>query len=355
MSEAVIRSSVADQVAERLREGLASGRWGTELPSEADLCRDFQVSRVTLRKSIAQLVREKRLEPGGRGRHHRILHPAWQPPARSGSIIRILTPYSPVTLDTAHLVMFDKLRERAGAAGYGVEYEHQPKLFSARRPTGFGRLDLLPDTAGWVLFFSTHALQKWFSARGQPGVIVGPAYPEINLPSIHPDTEASARHAAGLFHARGHRRMAYLLPEFTSLGDRLGSIAFADEARRLGPEACIAPYQPEIAGLRRALDHLLVTRPRPTAFFSNCAEHSITILGHLQNAGLRIPQDAAIISGWDNPFLDHAVPSIARYRIDRARTGRKIIGLLLDVLRNGTGKCTRVKVLPDFVPGGTFR
>jgi len=128
-----------------------------------------------------------------------------------------------------------------------------------------------------------------------------------------------------------------------------------EEARRLGAEVQISNYKPQVASLRRAIDHLLVSRPRPTAFFSNCAEHCLTILCHLQNAGLRIPEDASIICGWDDPILDHAVPSIARYRIDRAKTGRKIGTMLLDVLRNGTGKSSRVRVLPDFIPGGTFQ
>jgi hypothetical protein len=206
MNDLILRSSISDQVVAYLRRGLASGRWRMELPSEAELCRDIEVSRATLRKAIGQLVREKWLAPGGRGRHHRILRTGPASRVPKGHIIRILTPYSPAMLDGAHLVMCDSLRAGAGVAGYAVEYEYQPRLFSKRRPTGFACLEALPDTAGWVLLFSTHSLQRWFCLRGKPGVIVGPTYPDINLPSIQPDTEASARHAAGLFHARGHRK-----------------------------------------------------------------------------------------------------------------------------------------------------
>lgn len=355
MKGAVVRASLSDQVVGLLREGLGGGRWNGELPSEGELARDFQVSRTTLRKAMEQLVREHLLEPGGRGRHHKILHRAPVLGPREGHIIRVLSPYSHDTLGSSHLVMCDRLRERASSAGLAVEYEHQPKLFKMRTPAGIERLEALPDTAGWVLFSSTQVIQRWFSEKGLPGVIVGPAFPDICLPSIRSDTEASARHAAGLFHARGHRRMVYLLPDFTTLGDRMGSTAFVEEARRLKADACIVGYDPQIGQLRRTLDHLLVMRPRPTAFFSNCAEHCITVLCHLQNAGLRIPEDAVIIAGWDDLVLDHAVPSIARYRIDSGKIGRKVMEMLLDVMRNGPGKCPRVKILPDFVPGGSFR
>jgi hypothetical protein len=273
MKGAVIRASLSDQVVGLLREGLQDGRWESELPSEGELCRDFQVSRATLRKAMEQLVRENLLAPCGRGRHHKILlrAPAVRP--RQGNIIRVLSPYSHDLLGSSHLVMCDRLRERASAAGYGVEYEHQPKLFKMRAPSGLERLSTLPDTAGWVLFSSTQVIQRWFSEKGWPGVIVGPAFPDVCMPSIQPDTEASARHAAGLFHAHGHRRMVYLLPEFTTFGDRLGSTAFVEEARRLKSDAWIVGYDPQVGQLRRTLDHLLVMRPRPTAFFSNCAEH----------------------------------------------------------------------------------
>src|SRR5688572_25389503 len=99
MKGTVIRASISDQVVLLLRQGLVSGRWKGELPSEVELCRDFDVSRATLRKAIEQLVGEKWLRLGGRGKHHRILRsmPASLP--GRGNIIRILTPYAPSLLD----------------------------------------------------------------------------------------------------------------------------------------------------------------------------------------------------------------------------------------------------------------
>ena len=41
--------------------------------------------------------------------------------------------------------------------------------------------------------------------------------------------------------------MVFLLPEFTSLSDRLSGAAFVTEARRLGSHAVIASYKPEVA------------------------------------------------------------------------------------------------------------
>lgn len=64
--------------------------------SEALLCREFQVSRVTLRRALDQLIRAGLIIPGGRGTHHRVnteanLEPVLSP---TGNIIRVLAPFS---------------------------------------------------------------------------------------------------------------------------------------------------------------------------------------------------------------------------------------------------------------------
>ncbi len=352
---AVVRASVSGQVLAYLRRNLAEGRWKDELPSEAELCRELRVSRPTLRKAIGQLVKERRVIPGGKGKHHRILPAMQEPCARRGRIIRYLTPYPRASLSATHYEIFNGLRSAAHSAGYEVVYEQRPRLFRMRSPAAFGKLEGLPDTAGWVLMYSTRLLQGWFESKGWPGVLAGMPYPGIGLPCIYPDTEAAARHAAGLFHARGYRRMAFLLPGFTSLGDRLAGKAFVAEAARLGSTGVIAGYKPEIADLRRTLDQLLVERPRPDAYFTNCPEHAVTLLCHLRNAGVAVPEEAAILCGWDDPFLDHAVPSIGRYRIDHARAGRRTGEMLLEVIRHGAAASSRVPILPDFVPGDSLR
>lgn len=77
--------------------------------------------------------------------------------------------------------------------------------------------------------------------RDRPVVILGRCHENISLSSVYPDTEASARHAAGMLFSRGHREMIYLIAELTSLSDRRASEVFVAEARRLGAQARICP------------------------------------------------------------------------------------------------------------------
>ena len=354
MSTPIQRASLPDQAAARLKQGITAARWWRELPSEAELCRELHVSRDTVRKAIAQLVRERWITQGGRGCHHRIRKRAAARKLPAGAIVRVLTPFPLHGLGSVHHVVLDHLAERIGPAGLRIEFEHRPALFTRHHPAELKRLDTLPDSGAWLLFYATEPMQRWFAASGRPCMVIGRAHEGVALPCIYPDTQATARHAAGLFHQRGHRDLVFLIAELTSHGDRLGSAAFVEQAHRHGARAKVITHNGEPADLRRALAEILALRPRPTGFFSNCAEHCLTILGHIINAGLRVPADAAIIAGWDDEFLHYAVPVFARYRIDGAKMGRKAATMLLDLIRHGPGKIRSMKIVPEFVAGETI-
>lgn len=348
------RFSLSDQTVKILRQGIEGARWAGELPSEAELCRELQISRVTLRRALERLVSEGLIARGGRGCHHRIRAGRAVRPAPSGTTLRLLTPYPLHAMGSVHHVVLDSLMERLGPLGYRVEFEHRPLLFKRHQPAELARLDALPDTAGWLLFFATEAMQRWFADCRRPCLLVGRAHEGVALPAVYPDTLASVRHAAGLLYQRGHRDVVYLRADFTSLSDRLGGELFVAETRRLGGRARVVTHAPEVAALRRQLDGLLAARPRPTAFYSGCPEHCLTVLCHLQSAGLRVPADIAILSGWVDEFLRYSVPSFAHYRVDGSELGRKAAALLTELLRDGPGKTRTLRVLPKFVPGETL-
>ena len=309
------QTSLPDQVAAILQRGITAARWTRELPSEAELCRELHVSRVTRREAIAQLVRERWITPGGRGCHHRIRKRATSRKLPAGAIVRVLTPFPLHGLGSVHHVMLDHLAERLGPAGRRLEFEHRPALFTRHNPTELKRLDALPDTGAWLLWYATEPMQRWFAAGGRPCLVIGRAHEGVALPSIYPDPQATARHAAGLFHQRGHRALVFLIAELTSCGDRLGAAAFVEQARRLGAQARIITHTGEPSAIRRALVELLTLRPRPTG---------------------------------------SAVPVFAHYRIDGAKMGRKAATMLLDLIRHGPGKIRSVQILPEFVGGETI-
>lgn len=349
-----LRISLHDQLVSLLKEGISEGRWGDELPIEAALCREFGVSRMTLRKAVAQLAHEHWLVLGGRGRRHSIQHRRAIAPKPSGRIIRILTPYSLMGMGVVHHAALETVAEIVAASGYDLEFEHHPGAFRGHQTTELRRLDALPDTAGWLLFFSTEQIQRWFAASARPCVIVGFPHEGVQLSSVYPEVPTAARHAAGRFYACGHREMVYLIGERTSLGDQLASAAFVEEARRLGGNARIVKHTGDRDSVHRVLRKLLAVHTRPSAFYPSSPESGLTTLCHLSAAGLNIPKEAAIIAGWDDEFLDHTLPTIARYRVDPIKYGRKIAAVILGQLQHEPNKIRKVGILPEFVKGGSL-
>ena len=349
------RMLLSDQAAAVLRSGIEAERWGDRLPSEAELCRELQVSRVTLRRAIDQMVRERRVEPGGRGRHHRICAKrATRRSATEGRTLRVLAPYPLPALGSVSHAALVELGARIAAQGYRMEFEHRPMLFNRHRLAELERLDSLPDTAAWLVLYSTEPMQRWFAARGRVTVALGRVHEGIELPCVYPDNKASARHAAGLLHRRGHRDAVYLRERFTSLGDRVAAEVFVEEMRRLGGRARVVVYDPKETTVGAVVEGLLAERTRPSAIFTSNPDTSLGVLCVLLRAQVKVPEEMALVAGWDDQFLAHTVPSIARYRVEGVALGRKLAQLFTDLLANGPGKARGLGVLPKFVPGGTL-
>jgi DNA-binding LacI/PurR family transcriptional regulator len=209
-------------------------------------------------------------------------------------------------------VALETLAERAAAAGYGIEFEWQRKLFERYSQAALRRFVAKPDTAGWVLFYTSEPMQRWFAASGQPCVVSGPACPGVDLSCVYPDTRAFARHAGDRFCAHGHRKLVYAMGEHTSLGDQRAAEAFLEEAKRLGARARIVNLSADTASARRAIIELLAERPRPNGWCSAHTGLAVTILCALLRAGMRIPADAAIVVGWSDVIDDFQNRALAK-------------------------------------------
>ncbi|BCX47909.1 hypothetical protein HAHE_18170 [Haloferula helveola] len=343
------RILIHDQLVTLLREGILGGRWRGSLPPELTLCREFQVSRMTLRKALAQLANEKWLELGGRGRSHRIVRRQRKRPSVRGRIVRVLTPFHPWMFSSSIREVLEALNERLMSEGLNLEVEHHPQLYERFQASKLARLDALPDTAGWALLYATPEIQKWFAKSARPTVVVGRVTEAVPLCAVYPDVEALARHAAGLLSGRGHRELVYLMATVTSASDRLTAEVFKAEALRLGARATVVTYEMGSQAVRRAILDLLASRPRPTAFLVGANETAVTVLCHLLAAGIRVPGEASVLSCVDDYLLGMTYPTTARYRINAEAMGRKAAEMIVTLIQHGTGRIRTTAVMPEFV------
>jgi DNA-binding LacI/PurR family transcriptional regulator len=126
------------------------------------------------------------------------------------------------------------------------------------------------------------------------------------------------------------------------LDDALGKDARSFEVP-LGPEA-----------LWPALDRILGHVDRPAAFIFARARHAAGALGHFAiRRHMDVPNDVALISLNDDPFLRFIQPPIACYQRDTPAIARQLSALVVRVA-TGPGLRPRMKLLmPEFVRGET--
>ena len=352
-----VRLTLVDQAADCIREALLKDRWDGEVPSEGELCREFGVSRGTLRRALTVLFDEGILEPGGRGGRHTITDKLKRrrrgSTARVGDIIRILSPQPRFIVAGKTQLIFQVVSEALGRAGLHLEFEHHPGLWKLRRPDAtLRKITAQPDTAGWLLYRSTQAVQEWFADSGIAAVVLGGMYPGIALSHAEFDLVAASRHAAGVLAARGRKRVVFLTVEDATAGDHASAQAFCEAAEASGLHAQTVVFDDTVPGLCRAIDSLLVERPAPDGYLVGFPNHAPATIGHLTRRGFPVPKKAAVISRMDARLLVESIPTVARYEIDAERLGKGIARLILhavDTKRKGGPKAH--VVMPEFVDG----
>ncbi len=348
--------SLVAQTGAILKEHIASRSSGERLASERELCHQMGVSRMTLRAALAKLAREGLLR-GARGRRRLITGPRKKRGKLSGNRdVVVLSPLPLQGVEPRVLFWIDELREALAKDDFKLDFACRRSCYS-KSPSGAleelaGRL----QPAVWLLYLSTRTMQEWFAARELPAVIPGSRYEGIRLPSVDVDYRATCRHAVGRFLARGHRCLALLNPRFVAAGDLESELGFrqAGAAAGAGVEVIVSRHDGTVPGICATLDRLLKRAQRPTAFLVSRPTHALTALGHLIQRGLDFPKDTALIARDHDSFLEHVVPSVARYQADPILFAHKLSRVVQDITSGGNARACDHRIVPRLIPGETL-
>ena len=165
--------------------------------------------------------------------------------------------------------------------------------------------------------------------------------------SVVPDDRHGAKLAVNHLAALGHRRIAYINgpAEWHSARRRLAGYEEALEA--LGIEIDTTLIQPgdwEFAGGYEAAKQLLALDSRPTAVFAANDLMALGAIYAIQDAGLGVPEDIAIV-GYDNrDFTSIFRPKITTVTMPVYEMGKASAELLLTQLLEGQKNVDEAKV-----------
>lgn len=346
--------SKSAQLADLLRERLASGVWGSKLPSERVLAGEFLVSRTTLREALAALTKEKRIEPATttRGARSIINKSTAATHAKYGQVC-ILTP----TLQGSPLLIeqLGFMREMLGRAGLIAYVEECAALSERPDPSSNLRrvIERHPKSI-WVLHKMPVSVQRWFEASGLPAVVFGSVFPGISLPGVDVDFRAAAHHAAGICLARGCKRITLLVHRTALAGDTRTVDAISEElARRGEAPPHIMRYDFNRMRLMDGLDREIVAKPDACdALIIASHHHLLTTLSHLLRRGVRIPEDLSLVYLSNDPSVERLSPLPFRYDPGPGLI-RRLVSAIKTLAEGGSPKSCLL--IPKLLEGESLR
>ncbi len=202
---------------------------------------------------------------------------------------------------------------------------------------------------------------KALAASGVPFVLMLRDLPEVEADFVSSDNRVGAREAARHLIGQGHRRIAMLARDIQvpSNQERIAGFREAmeeahipvDERLILSISSVPIPgghaatlWSPE--GAYEICSSLIRRPDRPTAIFLTQDFFAIGAYRAIHEAGLRIPEDMAVVGYGDSAFARFLTPSLTSVSIPAEDIGRIAVDLLLRRLRRQAGVLPRKILLP---------
>jgi GntR family transcriptional regulator of arabinose operon len=360
MSEQLVHTRKHEKIRQWILDGIRNGSImpGDLIPSENEMCRQFESARGSVRQAIAGLVSEGWLK------------------SQKGVGTFCVTRDRQLTMDIGLVCFFsgsyifprisrgcDQVAHRRGFHIVLNQSEDDPfkereilEKLKKRRVDGILIEPVFDGSAA-----SNADLLERIEASGTPVILLDNHFPGKAFTRIALDDEAGGRLVASHLWNRGHRDIGILwdagyLPKRTRRDAAASFLADSGAAPR-------AEWQVEYRGpvssgraaaaLKRLFDG---GGPLPTAFICTSDEEAMELYRAAESRGVGIPRDLSVIS-FDNSSLAD-LPGISLTSVDHPGQymGEMAVQILLERLLNpGIGSTTTSLITPRLVERGSVR
>ena len=353
------RQSLAKQALTAIRKKIEEGDWSEWLPSERDLCEQFQVSRTTLRAALQQLKQEDIIQ-STRGSGTRIIR---RPRSTNGGkrnadtrqTVGMLLPQAPSHLRPYILLLEDELKSMLHEAGCTLHLHINKRFFQEDNGRALEILVNQHNHGCWVVALTGRNIIDWFINHNLPCVatfFVG------NLaPSVRTDTYAMLYHAASQMIAKGHQRIA-MSTDISPLEYKGPAInGFLDGVEATGRtdiKAEIFYHQSLVEDVRKDWLRMMRQQNYPTAVMILNPLNYLYVSSMLLSEGWRIPDNISLMTTFGDPFLRHVYPEPTRYDNQSHQLARRLCEQILALLKGSSVRRSQINIMPDFIKGASL-
>ncbi|MGX1269737.1 LacI family DNA-binding transcriptional regulator [Streptomyces phaeoluteigriseus] len=183
-----------------------------------------------------------------------------------------------------------------------------------------------------------------------PVVVVGSG-PGVDIPSVSVDQQLGARLATAHLLAAGHRTVWHLAgPEdWQEAADRAAGWRSTLEAEGVEPPMLLRGDWSPPSGYRAGQELAGWVGRGLTAVFVANDQMALGVLRALREAGVRTPQDVAVVGFDDIPESEFFAPPLTTVRQDFEAVGQRGIALLLDLIEGRPPAASRIAIEPQLV------
>lgn len=349
------RTSLVNECIRVMKARIEAGEWAEQLPGERRLAQLLTVGRDTVRLMLEELTAQGVVEEGCVGKQRR-LSARPNPTSQLAPALRrigMLSPYKLERLSQSMLAEVDQIRSLLAQRGTALELI-APNWYESPHPAK--RLSALIKAEpcdAWILHRSSRPVQEFFQDSRTPCVIRGYPHPEVALPFMDYDWEATGRHAVGELWRKGHRNIGLLMPH-DGLRGNVAALEGATSFKEPGMRLTEIWEDGTTAGLATALQRVLQRTDAPTAFITLRPRQALTLLTWLGSQGLQVPTHFSLISLANEGLFAFLVPQITTYYIDPSVFAKRVVKHLELLVDGQIGGQVSLLMTPTLVPGASI-
>lgn len=186
-----------------------------------------------------------------------------------------------------------------------------------------------------------------------PVVLIDRYYEDTSLPYVTTNNYQGGLDATRHLLSRGHTRISCIQGVQSSMPnkERVRGYVKAMEDEGLAQEIDIIGNEFSVQNGYLETKLLMSRAQRPTAIFALSNTIMLGALKAIREAGLRIPEDVALISFDNNLYMDYMTPSITRISQPVEDMAKLAVKILLDKIKGASNCGSQLRLSPMMVAG----
>jgi LacI family transcriptional regulator len=247
--------------------------------------------------------------------------------------LAIQQPYNHIATDPYFALLVQVLARACDERDY--YFMLSPTL--PQRPESYTRIIRGGHLDGLLVYYSRvdDSFIRHLEQEAVPFVLLGRHLTRADVPSVDSDNRLGARLVAEHLVGLGYRRIGAITgpTQAVSALDRRDAFLSVLAAAGLAcPPGFVAEGDFTELSAQRCMERLLALSPRPEAVFAANDTMAVGAIRAARTAGLRVPDDVAVVGFDDMPFAALLEPPLTTVRQSAEQMGATAVAMLLDLV-----------------------